>query len=29
MQAEYGSIIGLKIGSQNFVVLNSYNHVKA
>ncbi|KAH6648012.1 cytochrome P450 [Truncatella angustata] len=29
MQAEYGSIIGLKIGSQNFVVLNSYKHVKA
>ncbi|SPJ78457.1 related to O-methylsterigmatocystin oxidoreductase [Fusarium torulosum] len=29
MQADYGSIIGLKIGSQNFVVLNSYKHVKA
>ncbi|OIW26904.1 cytochrome P450 [Coniochaeta ligniaria NRRL 30616] len=29
MQAEYGSIIGLKIGSQNVVILNSYNHVKA
>ncbi|KAF5020201.1 hypothetical protein F66182_7766 [Fusarium sp. NRRL 66182] len=29
MQADYGSMIGLKIGSQNFVVLNSYKHVKA
>ncbi|KAK9419088.1 putative Cytochrome P450 [Seiridium unicorne] len=29
MQADYGSIIGLKIGSQNVVVLNSYKHVKA
>ncbi|KAF5548077.1 cytochrome P450 monooxygenase [Fusarium phyllophilum] len=29
MQADYGSIIGLKIGSQNFVVLNSYKHVKS
>ncbi|RYP80176.1 hypothetical protein DL769_002589 [Monosporascus sp. CRB-8-3] len=29
MQADYGSIIGLKIGSQNLVILNSYKHVKA
>ncbi|KAK3315853.1 cytochrome P450 [Apodospora peruviana] len=29
MKAEYGSIIGLKIGSQNVVVLNSHKHVKA
>ncbi|GAB0138040.1 hypothetical protein EsDP_00006287 [Epichloe bromicola] len=28
-QANYGSIIGLKIGSQNIVILNSYRHVKA
>ncbi|KAK7966406.1 uncharacterized protein PG986_000683 [Apiospora aurea] len=28
-QAEYGSIIGLKFGSQNVVVLNNYKHVKA
>ncbi|KAI0163026.1 cytochrome P450 [Pestalotiopsis sp. NC0098] len=28
-KAQYGSIIGLKIGSQNVVVLNSYKHVKA
>jgi len=26
--SEYGSIIGLKFGSQNVVVLNSYKHVK-
>ncbi|KAK7978164.1 hypothetical protein PG988_005654 [Apiospora saccharicola] len=29
MQAEYGSIIGLKFGSQNAVILNSYKHVRA
>ena len=29
MQAKYGSIIGLKFGSQNVVVLNSYKHVRA
>ncbi|KAF7532399.1 hypothetical protein G7054_g7988 [Neopestalotiopsis clavispora] len=28
-KAKYGSIVGLKIGSQNVVVLNSYKHVKA
>jgi hypothetical protein len=27
--AKYGSIIGLKLGSQNVVVLNSYEHVRA
>ncbi|KAI0470408.1 cytochrome P450 [Xylariaceae sp. FL0804] len=27
--AEYGSIVGLKLGCQNVVVLNSYEHVKA
>ena len=27
--AEYGSIIGLKLGSQTVVVLNSYEHVRA
>ena len=26
---EYGSIIGLKLGPQNVVVLNSYKHVRA
>ncbi|KAK3337598.1 cytochrome P450 [Cercophora scortea] len=29
MQADHGSIIGLKVGAQNLVVLNSYKHVKA
>ncbi|KAF7557676.1 hypothetical protein G7046_g5968 [Stylonectria norvegica] len=29
MQADYGSIIGLKMASQNVVILNSYKHVKA
>jgi hypothetical protein len=29
MKAQYGSILGLKLGSQNIVVLNSYKHVKA
>lgn len=27
--ADYGSIVGLKLGSQNVVVLNSYEHVRA
>lgn len=26
---EYGSIVGLKLGPQNVVILNSYRHVKA
>ncbi|KAI1496915.1 cytochrome P450 [Biscogniauxia marginata] len=26
---EYGSIVGLKMGSQNVVILNSYEHVRA
>ncbi|KFA77552.1 hypothetical protein S40288_09469 [Stachybotrys chartarum IBT 40288] len=29
MQADYGSIIGFKIGSQNLVILNNYKHVKS
>lgn len=28
-QADYGSIIGLKLASQNVVILNNYKHVKA
>ena len=29
LRADYGSIVGLKLGSQNVVVLNSYKHVRA
>lgn len=29
MQTHYGSIIGLKVGFQHIVILNSYKHVKA
>ena len=28
-RADYGSIVGLKLGSQSVVVLNSYKHVRA
>ena len=27
-RADYGSIVGLKLGSQSLVVLNSYEHVR-
>lgn len=29
MKEKYGSIIGLKMASQNVVILNHYSHVKA
>jgi hypothetical protein len=28
-RADYGSIVGLKLGSQSVVILNSYEHVRA